>query len=158
MNLALTRFAYLPDCTLGWLMAGDLKLATIERPWLPNPKGPGGMPRVSCVSDGLYNVRPHTSDKFPDTYALVNQALGVYYQPGDIPAGQEWGRSAILIHAGNTVSDVIGCIAVGMSHSDDLASHTVKDSRVALNKLRAVLGRSSAIIQIRPSAGTQEVA
>jgi hypothetical protein len=158
MNLALTRFAYLPDCTLGWLMAGGLKLATIERPWFPNPKGIGGMPRVSCVPDGLYNVRPHTSDKFPDTYALVNQALGVYYQPGDIPAGQQWGRSAILIHAGNTVTDVIGCIAVGTSHSDDLASHSVKDSRAALNQFRAVLGRSNAILQIRPSAGTQEAA
>src|SRR5690606_41150400 len=54
------------------------------------------------------------SSDLPNTYALVNEALGVYYQQR--PAGQTWGRTAILIHVGNFVSDVIGCVAVGMSH------------------------------------------
>lgn len=156
-HMALDRFAYLPDCTLGWLMIGALRLATIERPWKPNPKGQGGIPRESCVPDGLYTVRPHHSEKFPETYALVNAARGVYYQPGDVPAGQQWGRSAILIHAGNTANDVVGCIAIGLRHEVSGADlHYIGDSRVALGKLRALLGRDEAQLLIRP-VGTQEL-
>lgn len=155
-HMALDRFAYLPTCTLGWMLIGSLRLATIERPWKPNPKGQGGIPRESCVPDGLYNVRPHHSDKFPETYALVNPSRGVYYQPGDIPNGQKWGRSAILIHAGNTADDVVGCIAIGLKHENTGALHYLIDSRVALGKLRALLGRGEAQLQIRP-VGTQEV-
>lgn len=158
MIAVLERFAYLESCTLGWLSVASLRVATIERPWIPNAVGRGGIPRVSCVPDGLYNVRPHTSEKFPNTYALINHDLGVYYQPGDIPAGQAWGRSAVLIHAGNFVTDVIGCIAVGLAHSDDMAAHSIKDSRAALDKLRGVLGRGSSMLQIRPSAGACEAA
>lgn len=154
MTITLTRFAYLPDCTLGWIFVGNLRLATIERPWIPNPKGPGGTPRTSCVPDGTYNVRPHHSEKFPETYAIVNHALGVYYQPGDVPAGQPWGRTAILIHKGNTVADVVGCIAIGLTHM----GHSVRDSAVALGKLRTLQGRNSTIIQIRATAGTAEAA
>src|SRR5690554_5983442 len=96
MNLTLVRHAYLPTCTLGELVAGDLVLATIERPWLPNPEGRGGRPMVSCVPDGYYRLIPHESKKFGDCWALINEALGVYYQQR--PAGQTWGRTAILIH------------------------------------------------------------
>lgn len=152
-SLTLTRFAYLPDCVLGVLRVDDLRLATVERPWIANPKGPGGTRRVSCISDGLYTVRPHNSDKFPQTYALVNNALGVYYQPGEIPAGQAWGRSAILIHKGNSAENVVGCIAIGMSHD----GHTVLRSSIAMDALRSALGSKSAILQIRPTAGTSEI-
>lgn len=153
MTVTLVRFAYLPDCTLGHLRVADLELATVERPWLANAAGPGGRPRLSCIPDGLYNVRPHESDRFPGTYALINEVLGVYHQPGDFPAGQEWGRSAILIHKGNTAQDVIGCIAIGMSH----VGLGVGRSAMALDRLRAVLGRNPAILQIRPTAGTSEI-
>jgi len=47
--MLLTRFAYHTTCTLGWLTLDELRLATIERPWLPNPLGPGGQTLVSCV-------------------------------------------------------------------------------------------------------------
>jgi hypothetical protein len=154
-QMLITRFAYLESCTLGWLLIGDLRLATLERPWLPNPKGQGGMPQVSCIPDGLYDVRPHHSEKFPETFAIVNPKRGVYLQPGDIPAGQQWGRSAILIHAGNSVRDVIGCIAIGMKHRSAETPY-IEDSRVALGKLRALLGRDSATLQIR-AIGTQEL-
>src|SRR5690349_8210970 len=103
MNGTLTRFAYLPNCTLGWLEFPNLKVATIERPWMPNPKGPGGMPTQSCIPDGQYRVIPHNSEKFPETYCLANELNGVYVAIK--PAGQAWGRSAVLIHAGNRVTD-----------------------------------------------------
>lgn len=155
MNGELTRFAYLKSCTLGMMRFGDLALATIERPWIPNPLGPGGKPRESCVPDGTYRVIPHHSANFPRTYALINHELGVYYQPGDVPRGQSFGRAAILIHVGNSVRDVIGCIAVGMHHAD--GPLMVVDSRIAMDKLRAVLERGEHQLTIRPFAGTQEI-
>lgn len=138
MNGHLIRFAYLPDVTLGWLTFGSLKLATLERPWIPG-EGPGGKLRESCVPDGDYRVIAHTSVKFPNTYALINHDLGVYYQPDDKPSGQPWGRTAILIHKGNWVTSVVGCIAIGRTHG---GVTSVTDSRLALADLRAVLGRS----------------
>jgi len=152
MNISLERFAYLPTATLGILRAGSLRLATIERPWLRNPEGPGGKLSMSCVPDGVYSVIPHTSQKFPNTYALINESLGVYYQTR--PVGQAWGRTAILIHSGNTSADVIGCIAVGIRHS---GVTFVTDSRIAMDQLREVLGRDKHTLTIQP-AGTQEIA
>jgi len=138
VNLVLTRTVYEPTHTLGFLYADDLKLATVERPQIHNPKGPGGLPRVSCIDEGEYTVKPWDSDKFPGTYMLVNMTRGVYPQPDDIPAGQSWGRSAILIHSGNSAADVLGCIAVGMEHDGD----GVAKSRAALGQLRLALGRA----------------
>ena len=137
MDLILTRTLYAPNYTLGFLYADDLKLATVERPQIHNPKGPGGMPRVSCIDEGDYTVKPWDSDKFPGTYMLVNMIRGVYPQPSDIPAGQAWGRSAILIHAANEASELLGCVAVGMEHDGD----GVAKSRAALGQLRLALGR-----------------
>lgn len=156
MNGELIRIAYLSTATLGLMRFGDLQLATIERPWIANPAGPGGMPRQSCIPDGTYTLASHNSQHFPNTFILSNNVLGVYTQPGLIPAGQGWGRSAILIHAGNTVQDVIGCIAVGAAHVPDRCM--VVDSRNSLDKLRALLGRDLHRLTIRPTAGTQEKA
>ena len=156
MIIELVRHAYLPECTLGWLDADNIKLATIERPWLPS-KQLGGKRRESCVPDGQYLVRPHTSTRFPRTYALVNPSAGVWYQPTDIPEGQTWGRSAILIHRGNVVANVIGCIAVGLRHGLFGTEHGVLDSKKALDELRAVLKQETHSIVIRPIKGTEEV-
>lgn len=156
MIIHLVRFAYLDNCTLGRLDIGGIKLATIERPWIRNPAGGGGKRRESCVPDGQYSVRPHTSDRFADTYALINPDLGIWYQPDQIPSGQAWGRSAILIHAGNQVTDVIGCIAVGLRHCFFGSQHAVLESQKALGQLRATLGKSTHSIVIRPTRGTEE--
>lgn len=156
LNLTLLRYAYLPTMTLGQLMLPGLKLYTMERPWIPSAAGPGGTPKESCVPDGAYRVTPHSSAKFPDTYQLASQSLGVYLQPGDIPAGQKYGRSAVLIHAGNYVADVIGCVAVGMTVRECDEGYMVSSSKAALDLLRAALRYSEAALTIRPSRGTNE--
>lgn len=154
MNLTLTRFAHLPDCTLGELVAGPLKLATIERPWIENPAGPGGMPRQSCVQEGRYRLIQHTGGAFQRVWALINPDLGVWYQPGDMPRGQKWGRSAILIHAGNRVRDVVGCIAVGRMHAPWAnGENSVRDSQLAINALRGVIGTGEHAITITRKVG-----
>lgn len=155
-TLQLVRTAYLKTCTLGTLYAGDSALATIERPWIPNPAGPGGMPRTSCVPDGDYRLIPHHSERFPNVWALINPALGVWYQPGDIPRGTPYGRSAVLIHAGNRVADVVGCIAVGLRHgvlSDETA---VMSSQIALRELRSILGPGEHRLCIRTTPGATQ--
>lgn len=155
MNLTLTRHAYLPHVTLGELMAGDLTLATIERPWLANPQGRGGKLTLSCVPDGYYRLHPHRSERFGDTWALENIALGVYYQQR--PAGQAWGRTAILIHVGNRVKDVVGCVAVGMRHGTLGGELAVLESGKAMERLRAAIGAGEHFLEIKPTAGTQEL-
>lgn len=162
MQLTLIRFGYLLDCTLGFLYAGSLKLATIEDAWRPDPDGPGGQRRdgaliESCVQDGVYKLIPHNGTQFKDVWAAVNPAIGVYYQPGDIPKGQRYGRSAILIHGGNSADSVMGCIAVGLAHSIQNGKHWISDSQIALGRLRAILGVGNFHeLQIRPVAGTAE--
>jgi hypothetical protein len=162
MNLTLIRHAYLPSATLGYLYAAHLKLATLEEPWTPDPDGPGGQRRQpgkseSCIPDGGYTLRPHVSARYPDgVWALVNPQLGVYYQPGDIPEGQLWGRSAILIHAANRTADILGCLAVGMRYQILDNEHVVLESRTAIEQLRGLLGRDTHSLQIRPIAGTSE--
>lgn len=153
MKGTLSRFAYLADCTLGWLEFGNLRLATLERPWIVNPKGQGGMPRLSCVPDGQYRLMPHSSEKFPETFCLANELLGVY--PAALPAGQAWGRTAVLIHSGNTAADVVGCVIVGTKHSFWDATHCILESRVALDRLRTCLGRTNHTLQIMPTPGTR---
>lgn len=156
MNLTLSRSAYLSTCTLGTLHAGGLALATIERPWIQNPAGPGGMPRLSCIPDGEYRVRQHSSERFPNVWALDNPALGVWYQPADMPPGQRWGRSAVLIHAGNRVADVIGCIAIGRKHGTLDGEPAVISSRIALADLRSVLGHGEHRLQISTTSGAHD--
>jgi hypothetical protein len=143
VRLILSRSTSDEQRTLGTLTVGLITFATVERPWIPNQEGPGGMRRKSCVPLGEYTVIPHHSKNFPSTYALVNPLLGVWYQPHEIPAEQKWGRSAILIHCGNRVSDVIGCIAVGKEHGRLGNEPGVLRSALAMKELDRILNRQS---------------
>lgn len=163
MNATLVRWHYGADATLGNLHVGNLRLATLEEPWRPDPDGPGGQrrepgKRESCVPDGQYVLRPHSSVRFPNVWALVNPGLGVWYQPEEIPTDQSWGRSAILIHVGNTTEDILGCLLVGMRHGRLDGMPAVLESRRAVDHLRAALGPGQNSLTIRPTAGTSEVA
>lgn len=148
MKLTLTRLSGSTERTLGELEVNGIKFATIERPWLVNPDGPGGMPRRSCVPYGTYSVRPHHSERFPNTYAIVSHENGVYYQPEDIPKGSH-GRSAILLHVANRVTDVIGCIGVGKEHGAIGGEPAVLRSVLAMRELDALLKRQHHLLEIR---------
>ena len=90
--IELVRFAGTPFGTFGRLEMEEFQCYTVERPWLNNKR------RESCIPAGTYQLekgRFHRGGY--DCYELMNVQ----------------GRSLIKIHVGNTVDDVIGCIAVG---------------------------------------------
>jgi hypothetical protein len=148
MRLTLLRSTGDSERTTGILQVDGRIFATMERPWLENQAGPGGVPRQSCVPPGIYRVDPWHSVHFPETYIITNPELGVYRQPGDMPAGQKWGRSAILIHIGNFVRNVIGCIAVGMEHGELGGEPAVLRSIMAMRELNKLLNRGTHALEI----------
>lgn len=163
MHLELIRFAYKPDATLGWLVFAGQRVATLEEPWRPDPDGPGGQRREgalkeSCIPDGDYRLVQHSGARFKNVWALVNPALGVYRWESDIPAGQKYGRSAILIHSGNSTDNIEGCVLVGKRHGINGGRDWLYESLNALDLLRAKLHGDDHTITIRPCRGTAEVA
>jgi hypothetical protein len=132
--LTLTRFSYAPDRTEGVVIINNQAFYSLEQPWNHN------RPYKSCIPDGLYSLEPFQSDKFGDTFALVNPALNVYKNSQDRKAGLD--RFACLIHPANFVNQLQGCIAFGMSRKL-LANKSkggqldlgVADSRKAVGKI-----------------------
>ena len=115
-NITLTRVTYAADGTLGVLHDdNNAYCVTLEDPWNNNQVG------ISCIPTGQYKVSPHTGTHFRNVWILQ-----------DVP-----GRSAILIHAGNSQADTQGCILVGMSYVPDQTRIT--DSQKALSNLRMLL-------------------
>jgi hypothetical protein len=126
--------------TQGWLTAAELKFATIERPWIPT--SPGGKPEESCVPAGLYKLESHSRPNGDKVVALVNHGLGVYHYPSGV------GRSLILIHSGNWVTDVIGCIAPGLERGDNPMLPMVKRSKEAMQVIMGYIGDGPAELLI----------
>jgi hypothetical protein len=157
INFTIARHLYGADRTEGRILIPDhgLVLPTIERPWIPNPAGAGGLPFKSCIPDGYYKLVPHNSPDHPNTYALVAESLGVYHLA--LPRGLPFGRTACLIHTANVVSEVVGCIAPGLTRGTLKGAPAVLSSAAAMSRLRAILGRGENYVEIRPTAGTREL-
>ena len=90
MNLVLQR-TYFKEGTNGALFNNDRFVGfTIELPWKENKK------QVSCIPEGVYELRPRYSEKFKHHLVLEN-----------VP-----NRSLILIHPANDANkELQGCIA-----------------------------------------------
>lgn len=151
-ELLLERYCYSETETEGRLYLSDDDydhVYTLERPWLPGL--PGGVPYESCVPDGTYELLSHRRPSGDDVLALRNPALGVYHTPQE-RAGRP-GRDLILIHSGNVVAHVVGCIAPGMTRTIYDNQRFVGRSRDAMRRIMA--GRWTSIT-IRPALGTED--
>lgn len=143
MNLIVIRDAPLSTArTYGemhWDPTEQIILQTLELPWVPDPDGaPGGHPMTSCVPLGAYQLVLHDTPKHPQTWALVNPALGIYHEPGDIPVGVI-GRCACLIHSANIVEQLAGCIGVGLTRSWLNGEPDIADSVNAFIELKSAV-------------------
>jgi hypothetical protein len=132
-----------PQRTFGELHWADeqIILQTLELPWVPAPDGsPGGHPDTSCVPLGTYALVLHDTPAHPHTFALVNSTLGVYHEPGDVPADLGYvPRTACLLHSANLVAQLAGCVGVGLSRSMLNGEPDIADSVNAFNELMAAV-------------------
>ena len=133
--------------TMASLTFGGVAMHTIELPWIPTD--PGGKPEKSCVPAGRYQLIPHTRANGDEVRALVNHGLGVYHYAAERP--HRVGRYLILIHVGNWVTDIIGCIAPGLDRTVTDAGPMVTKSRKAMSALMNWLGNDCAEILIKDS-------
>lgn len=94
---------------------GKEVMRTLELPWKNNKS------RQSCIPKGIYKVTRFNSPSKGKCFMLLNVD----------------GRNHILIHVGNYPKDSLGCILVGIKHSQpDFVSH----SRIALMSLDKIVG------------------
>jgi hypothetical protein len=107
--------------TLGHLTVPGIAqtIFTLEEPWQDNKR------QISCIPAGSYLCVPHGWEK--DSQKHFKRVWEVTNVPN---------RSAILIHAGNTLRDTMGCILVGF----DVKQFSLGRSQLALTKLRSVIG------------------
>lgn len=142
MKLILKRELSQPshDCTLGFLEVPEAKLVlcTMELPWIPSTTCKGGLKGKSCVPPGVYDLVRHDSRKHPQTWALVNHELDVVHYEGDDRDPDE-DRATCLIHVANFASQLMGCIAPGLSHEKHNGLHMVTSSTRAMDRLRVAV-------------------
>ena len=114
--------------TLGIFTVYDIRnfpfyeLRTLELPWKDNSK------QQSCIPVGEYDVIKRVSAKFGNHFHILN-----------VP-----NRDYILIHSANYVRQLLGCIAVGYSHTDIDGDglRDVTESLSALRNLNDILPKS----------------
>lgn len=129
MTVKLHRSIQNEHGTFGVLsMEGKPLCVTLELPWKQNK------PKVSCIPEGIYHCVPHSGQRFSNVWRLL-----------DVP-----GRDSILIHAGNTVDDIQGCILVGMSFGEIKGKPAVLQSQDALDMLRRKLPKEFTLQVIDP--------
>ena len=113
--LLIERFGSTPHGTFGTLKFNDFQCYTVEKPWEFNKQS------ISCIPEGTYTA---------NRYLSPTDGRGVVWMLNNVPD-----RSFIQIHRGNTMHDVIGCVAVGtdLGFIDNLWA--VANSRVAFDRL-----------------------
>jgi hypothetical protein len=132
MHITLKRTHYTKFGVFGVMSSPDIQdgapfLLTLEDP--DNHNKPG----ESCIPKGTYKVEPYNGTKYKGVYHVMN-----------VP-----GRSAILIHWGNTHEDTRGCILVGSeyySFAEDKPG--IGGSMLAMNELRGIVGKQAFTLEI----------
>lgn len=91
---------------------------TLELPWKQNAS------LISCIPAGDYRCTRVVSPKFGETYEVTG-----------VP-----GRTHVLFHKGNRVTDTNGCILIGESFSKDADRPIIADSLHGYWEFRSILG------------------
>lgn len=125
----LARHTYADSCTRGVLICDNVFIHTLELPWRDNK------PNISCIPNGEYFCQ-----------FMARSSSGKYknvYHVQDVD-----GRTAILIHNGNTPDHTRGCILVGMSMGILAGKQAVLNSRTALTKFVNSMNQENFILKV----------
>ena len=118
MKLTLYRTVSGQFGTFGVLCHDEIPLCnTLEEPWKDNHRN------ISCIPTGEYKCVQYSGTKHKNVWEVLK-----------IP-----NRSNILIHAGNTLDDIEGCILVGKGIGEVNHYPAVTSSQAALKYLRTYL-------------------
>lgn len=140
-TITLERFAYTDWGVFGRLVYGDFRSFTVERPWT------GNTPRESCIPDGTYDLQWFDSPKFGPTWAIVGGTVSLY--PNAAAK-----RALVLIHAANTMDDLLGCIGLGAGLGTINGKWGVVNSKSTLKKFLDLTKGKKLQLVITPSLGT----
>lgn len=125
MKLRVTQYrVYKTDTvTISNVEVEECNFKILELPWRNNAR------MTSCIPVGLYRLKKHSPTK-------VNRSVGINYawELYNVPD-----RSEILIHVGNSVDDIEGCLAIGLS--SDYKKEWIKHSKTAVKVLYAILDK-----------------
>ena len=117
MNGSIIRLERGDEGTFGVLLLRDkCYCATLELPWLNNADN------VSCIPNGRYTCIKHNSPTH-----------GQVWQLNDVPE-----RDNVQIHAGNTMSDTLGCILLGQYFGKLRGGRAVLNSGATYRKFMQV--------------------
>ena len=107
-------------------------LFTLERPWRADTNHLGGQNEVSSVPNGTYKLVPFKRPRKDNIIVpqLLNKELGVYLFEDELPP--EGGRFLILMHPGNKVEDIIGCIASGSWKREPYEVNSSRDAQALI--------------------------
>ena len=136
-TILLQRFAYSPMGTFGRLILpkDGYSCFTVERPWMGNRQN------VSCIPEGRYVMRKRYSP-------VVERTSGGDYTEGwqvtEVPE-----RTFIMLHPGNHMENVEGCIAVGKGLGFINGKWAVTSSRDAFREVMEALTGTEYDIDIR---------
>ena len=110
---------------LGHLSYQGFSLVTIEKPWTFNKANPFGLPSLSCIPVGEYNLEEDGGEIF-----IYNDSLGI----SKVPNGRN--RGNIRIHMARTFTDIAGGIGVGTTYQATGSSILLVNGRVAMNFIK----------------------
>jgi len=132
MELKLYRYDRTTRGIFGELVVSNSRFKTVERPYMNNE------PFISSVPAGKYTLEKHHSNRHGETWALVNEAKGVYHYKHHNAV-----RYAILIHVANRPSELAGCIGIGKHLVFVREEIAVTSSRIAVNEAMQILSRDA---------------
>lgn len=136
MHLTLTRILQTPTTTLGVLQGVSRTLYSLEDAWKNNQR------QISCIPAGTYRCVPHGWEpNSPLKFKQVWRLLDVK------------GRDAILIHAGNSHKDTLGCILPGLGMQVGPTFAVISDSRMAIELMRREIGPREFMLTIKELVG-----
>lgn len=133
MKLTLERDTFGYNGTFGVLSVDGIPFCNTLEPCLGITEKFGKYGRGACIKPGTYSIDFHYSPKFKRYMMTLCGVLG---------------RSDILIHSGNTISDTVGCILVGKLESFHLV-YSRKNLDALYDKVLSVIGKEPVTITIK---------